>query len=208
MSKIDKVDKVIQIDKDGMLVDSKVIPRRFPAIEHGPLSEIRAIIVHQTDAPTAQHTFNAYNREGNGAHFLIDKNGIIYQTASVKARCYHVGRYIKSKCLAIDKATCNQKSMAQMLALSWTKQIKAIDAHERAKNYPARYPVNSDSIGIELVGQSTSEKTYEAVTAQQNSSLRWLVGELHERFGIASSEVYRHPDVSYKNPGEASSAQW
>ena len=38
-----------------MLVDSRVIPRRFPAIEHGELAGVHAIVVHQTDAPTAQN---------------------------------------------------------------------------------------------------------------------------------------------------------
>lgn len=196
------------INKDGMLVDSRVIPRRLPAIEHGKLAGVRAIVVHQTDAPTAQQTFNAYLAGGNGAHFLIDKNGHVYQTASLNQRCYHVGRLIKSKCLAIDKKSCHSATMARMLAMSWSNQIKAIDAHERAKSYPHRYPVNSDSIGIELVGASTGNETYEALTPLQNSSLQWLIGELYNHFSLTSGDVYRHPDVSYKNPGEASTAVW
>ena len=87
------------INTDGMLVDAKVILRRFSAIEHGKLAGVQAIVVHQTDAPTAQHTFNSYTAGGNGAHFLIDKTGQIYQTASMNMRYYHVGRLIKSKCL-------------------------------------------------------------------------------------------------------------
>ena len=94
------------INKDGMLVDGKVILRRFPTIEHGKLAGVQAIVVHQTDAPTAQHTFNSYTAGGNGAHFLIDKNGLIYQTASMNMRCYHVGRLIKSKCLTVNKNSC------------------------------------------------------------------------------------------------------
>jgi N-acetyl-anhydromuramyl-L-alanine amidase AmpD len=110
------------INKDGMLIDNKVILRRFPTIEHGPLVGVHAIVVHQTDAPTAQHTFNGYNAGGNGAHFLIDKNGQIYQTASMHKRCYHVGRLIKSKCLTINKKSCNGANMAKILAMSWTSQ--------------------------------------------------------------------------------------
>lgn len=52
---------------------------------------MRAIAVHQTDSPTAQATFNAYRTGGNGAHFLIDKPGTVYQTASLQAVCFHVG---------------------------------------------------------------------------------------------------------------------
>ena len=124
------------------------------------------------------------------------------------ARCYHVGKLIKSKCLTINKSTCDTSAMAKMLAMSWTSQINAIDAHERAKPYPDRYPVNNDSIGIELVGLHIDDKSYEDVTAAQNASLQWLIDELYLQFNLKSSDVYRHPTVSYKNPGEASSALW
>jgi len=196
------------INKEGILIDSKINLRRFQSIEHGVLSAVHAIVVHQTDSPTAQHTFNGYKAGSNGAHFLIDKNGLIYQTASMHKRCYHVGRLIKSRCLTINKNSCNSASMAKMLAMSWTNQIKALNAHERAKTYPHRYPVNSDSIGIELVGKHIDKKTYEAITAQQNMSLQYLISELYNHFSLTSKDIYKHPEVSYKNPGEASTAVW
>lgn len=197
-----------RVDKDGMLVDARVVRRRFSTIEHRSLKGVHAIVVHQTGAATSDHTFNSYRSGGNGAHFLIDKNGQIYQTASLKSRCYHVGRLIKAKCLTISKNNCGSAEMAKALAMSWTKQIKAIDEIERAKSYPHRYPVNSDSVGIEIVGEATGTKSYETVTPQQNASLRWLIGELYTQFGLTSDNVYRHPEVSYKNPDEASSATW
>lgn len=197
-----------KINKDGMLIDSRINRRRFPNIEHGALSGVHAIVVHQTDAPTAQHTFNGNNAGGNGAHFLIDKNGLIYQTASIYKRCYHVGRLIKSKCLTINKNSCDRASMAKILAMSWTNQIKALNSHERSKTYPHRYPINSDSIGIELVGKHIDKKKYETITAQQNMSLQWLTGELYNLFSLTSGDVYKHPEVSYKNPGEVSTAVW
>ena len=196
------------INKDGMLIDGRVISRRFPSIEQGKLTGVHAIVLHQTDAATLNHTFNAYLMGGNGAHFLIDKNGLIYQTASLHMRCYHIGRLIKSKCLAVNKNNCGSANMAQMLAMSWTQQIKAIDAHERQKSYPHRYPVNADSIGIELVGASIDAKAYEIVTPLQNMSLQWLIGELYNHFRLRSGDIYRHPEVSYKHPGEASTAVW
>lgn len=196
------------IDKDGMLADPKIKLKRYKNIEHGKLPDVDAIVVHQTDAPTAQHTFNGYNAGGNGAHFLVAKNGEIYQTASLYMRCYHVGRLIKSKCLTLKKANCKNTAMTKILTMSWRAQIKALDTHERSKSYPDRYPVNSDSVGIELVGKHIDDKTYETLTAQQNTSLQWLIGELNKHFSTTASDVYRHPTVSYKNPGEASSAKW
>ena len=196
------------IDKNGMLIDPKVKQKRFKRIEHGKLTAIHAIVVHQTDAPTAQHTFNGYNAGGNGAHFLIAKNGDIYQTASLHMRCYHVGRLIKSKCLTLNKNNCSNPAMTKILTMSWRSRIKALDSHERAKSYPDRYPVNSDSVGIELVGKHLDDKSYETVTADQNVSLQWLVKELHSHFNTGNADVYKHPSVSYKNPGEASTAKW
>jgi len=196
------------INTEGMLVDGKVILQRCANIEHGEIDQVSAIVVHQTDSSTAEQTLNGYKTGSNGAHFLIDKNGQIYQSASMLMRCFHVGKLIKSKCVSVDMKSCDSASMAKISALSWTSQIKALDAHERAKSYPQRYPVNSDSIGIELVGKSIDSKQYESVTGQQNVSLQWLIGELYTHFTLKADDVYRHPDVSYKNPGEASSAVW
>lgn len=197
-----------KIDEHGIIVDSKVILRRFPSIEHGPLDSAHAIVVHQTDSSTAQQTFNSYNSGGNGAHFLIDKDGQIYQTASINKRCYHVGRLIKSKCLSVGISSCKSADMAKAITMSWSKQIRAIDAIERGKSYPERYPVNGDSVGIELVGRHIDDDRYEVVRAMQNSSLKWLVGELFSHLSITDSDVYKHPEISYKHPGEASSAKW
>jgi N-acetyl-anhydromuramyl-L-alanine amidase AmpD len=196
------------IDHDGMLIDSRIIARRFANIEHGSLDTVSAIVVHQTDTATAQLTFNGYASGANGAHFLVDENGQMYQTASVRSRCFHVGRVIKSKCLAISIDNCDSAAMAKILAMSWRTQINAMDAHERAKSYPNRYPVNSDSLGIEIVGSHIDNYRYESVTPRQNEALQWLVKALYGHFSLTSGDVYRHPDVSYKNPGEASTAQW
>lgn len=69
-------------------------------------------------------------------------------------------------------------------------------------------PISLATIGIELVGKHIDKKQYEAVTPNQNTSLQWLVSELYSHFSLSSGDVYKHPDVSYKNPGEASTATW
>ena len=85
-----------------------------------------------------------------------------------------------------------------------------------SKPVPQRYPSNEDSVGIEIVGaviagrgQNLAEQgVYEAVNAQQNASLHWLISELTSTFGIPMTEIFRHPVVSRKNPTEAESALW
>lgn len=196
------------LDKDGMLTDPNIARRRFSQIEHGNLEAVHAIVLHQTDSGTAQSAFAAYAKGGNGAHFLIDKSGAIYQTASLKKRCYHVGKLIRSRCLELSGKNCTDGSIAKAAAMSWTLRIKQIDQIERKKSYPDRFPVNSDSIGIELVGMHVDEKAYEPLTLAQSHSLLWVIDLLYREFKLTSEDVFRHPDISYKNPGEARSATW
>lgn len=197
------------IDKNGTFLDNRVIQQQFAGIEHGALTTISALVIHQTDTSTLQQTLNSYAAGGNGAHFLIDKNGQIYQTANLKRKCWHVGAYLKSKCLAIDIKTCtNEPELKRVLATKWPAYKVALDAYERNKPYPERYPVNSDSIGIEIVGKSLSRTTYEPIDVVQEASLKWLVSELVTLLSLTDKDIYKHPDVSYKNSGEAASAVW
>lgn len=197
-----------RISASGMLEDLRVIQRRLASIEHGALAQPRAIVLHQTDSPSEESTLHSYATQATGAHFLIGKGGQIHQTASMHRQCYHVGRLIKSKCLALSLAGCRTPTLAKALALTGVSQFRAIDNVERQKSYPDRYPVNSDSLGIEMVGRHVDDRHYEPLTAEQEVSLQWLVGELFVHFTLTGTDVYRHPEVSYKHPGEAQSATW
>jgi N-acetyl-anhydromuramyl-L-alanine amidase AmpD len=212
---------VLQINADGMVAGSaRIVSKRFLSLERGPMNVVRGIIVHQTDAATAQATFNKYKgSRPAGAHFLVDKDGAIYQTASLKKRTVHVGA-LKARCLA--EMTCEPAQFAGRGAL-------AVNAVEMKKAVPARYPSNSDSVGIELVGRCYLPPgfkipsgasaldidklrgeygVYELATGAQNASLRWLTEELRASLHVPESEIHRHPDVSWKNLTEASSASW
>ena len=58
-----------------------------PKIERKEMPEVNGLVIHQTDSPTVSSTLNSYALKGvNGAHFLIDKDGTIYQTASLKRK--------------------------------------------------------------------------------------------------------------------------
>jgi len=65
---------------------------------------------------------------------------------------------------------------------------------------PRAASFNDDSVGIELVGKVLSNGVYDAVTSDQNNSLGWLVSEIQKTLGVPVTEVFRHPDVSRKNP--------
>lgn len=198
--------------KNGLFKDPKVQQRLFPSIEKGPLTNVNALVIHQTGAPTAQHTFNFYEKGDHGAHFLIDKIGNIYQTANLNKKTHHVGK-IKSKCYETKACTKSQLQAAvQILSKKgqkYTTSITNLHNSETNKPYPDRYPLNSDSIGIEIVGNYDKKtKVYERVGPLQNQSLQWLIGELCTLFAITKADIYRHPEISYKMPSEAGAATW
>jgi len=201
------------ISKQGHVDAERVKLAIHPAIERGPMHKVNGIVVHQTNGPTAQSTFHSYqHKDANGAHFLIDKDGTIYQTASLSTRTDHVGR-LKSRCLSTHE--CAPAELKAVTTMQY--KYKKLSNREYRKKFPERYPSNMDSIGIELVGVAherdaaggkKKEKVYETVTIEQNASLQWLVRELIETFGVEADEVYRHPDLSRKNLTEATTAKW
>lgn len=191
------------VDTYGMLVDSRIIAARRTAIEHDPINIIHGIVVHQTGASTAQSTLESYKNSGaGGGHFLIDKSGACYQTASLYRQTWHVGK-LKSRCLMEQRC-----SVPEQQALRAFNPL-AEHQHEMTKAHPLRFPSNQDSIGIELVGALLAgSDVYETVTPQQNRSLRWLISGLSVLLRVSLTEVFRHPEISRKNPSEAGTATW
>ena len=201
---------MLLIDKDGMVGDARVKRARRPTIERKPMATVHGIVVHQTGAATAKSSLDSYNNPtANGAHFLIDKDGTVYQTASVFRQTWHAGK-LKARCVMEQR--CTPVDVQALKHFNPSRENR----REMTKSVPDRFPSNEDSIGIELVGEAlprgTSvpepKKIYERATVEQNSSLHWLVSDLSATLGIPSREVFRHPDVSRKNPTEASTAKW
>lgn len=201
---------MLYIDGNGLVKSNRIKIKIFNNIEQGRMDKINGIIVHQTDTPEASQVFNSYSHpKSNGAHFLIDRDGTIYQTASLLKITWHVGK-MKSRCLVTKK--CEPAELKRMADLEKKLTAKGFSDIEKIKPFPERYPANVDSIGIEIVGKAQKENdqdpVYETVNNQQNSALKWLVSELLETLDISASEVYKHPDVARKNKTEASTASW
>lgn len=212
----------VEIDEHGMISHARVRHARSTRIERGKRTvAITGIVVHQTDADTSASSLNSYRQPGaNGAHFLIDKDGTIYQTAAIYQRTNHVGP-LKARCLVIP--TCKMSDFPPKVGPAEMHRIEMLKA-------PAdRYPSNMEAIGIEMVGRARlpasvrllpteltwpPEKVrakyavFETPTAAQNQSLSWLVRVLQNSMQIAADEVFRHPVVSRKNPTEAQGADW
>ena len=198
------------IDAAGVVQDPRVKQKISPNIERGPMSHVNGIIVHQTDGATAQSALDSYKKVGaNGAHFLIDKDGTTYQTASVLKQAQHVGN-LKSRCIA--QMSCSPTEVA---ALKGKGAGAGIGGVEKKKAWPARYPGNTDSIGIEIVGQALplnepdrDKRSYEDLTAAQQKSFTWLLDGLRAALNVPLAEVFTHPTVSWKNKTEGTGAKW
>lgn len=206
------------IDRNGLVDAEKVKLKIFPLIENRPMGTVNGIVVHQTGGSTADGAYSSYSKlqpngkRPNGAHFMIEKDGTIYQTASLHKTTNHVGD-LQSRCLL--KKKCSNVDLQAARKLDQTKSNRArADATNKvefAKPFPDRFPYNADSIGIEIVGAPTresNEEIYERVNAAQNASLQWLVKELAETLNVSMQEIYRHPEIGRKNLTEASTAKW
>lgn len=208
----------LYIDRIGIVDAERIKVKIFPLIERGKLGAVNGIVVHQTSSPTAQSAFNSYSqkdskgRAPNGAHFLIEKDGQIYQTASLFRVTNHVG-YLQSRCVITQQCTPTELKHSQALERikDVTAKSEAIHANEKRKKFPERYPFNADSIGVELVGEAVGERKREifvTTTDAQNASLAWLMKELVDTFNVRMSEIYRHPQIGRKNNTEAKTAKW
>ena len=201
---------MFHVDTLGYVLNARVQRTPRPLIERGVLRQISGIIVHQTGGASGASSLSSYTgNNANGAHFLIDKDGTIYQTASLFRHTWHVGK-LRARCIA--EYNCSPTELKALKRFS----PKTEHQMEMAKHMPQRYPSNEDSVGIEIVGavaagkgQNLAEQgVYETVNELQNASLHWLIAELISTFGISMTEVFRHPVVSRKNPTEAASALW
>ena len=191
--------------RDGFIVDPRVTDRRIAELEHGAMTKVDAIVLHQTDSSTLN--LDHARADGIGAHFYIDKDGSIVQTARLDQSVYSVGK-IRSKC--DDAHTCAPAEQAAIDAIMQSKagygsKVKQLNAHEQAKAYPDRYPANGDSIAIEVVAKfDPKTQRFERPTAAQTESLKWLTQALAQQYGLdLNADVYRHSDISYKQADEA-----
>lgn len=194
--------------EDGKIIDEKVELKTYSTLEHGDIGKVSSIVLHRTGSSTAVEVLNAYaNGQKTGAHFLIEKSGHIFQTANMKKLCHHVG-ILLPRC-EIEK-NCDPNELKTITALihekgfSFSRRAANLSRHELEKKYPLRYPSNSDSIGIEVVGRFlSSEKSFETPTSEQFSSLKWLVEILINEYNLdLKLDVYAHGAIARKEVSE------
>lgn len=185
----------VYVDAQGYVQNAGFIFKPISVLEVGTITGPVALVLHRTVSSTSASVFQAF-QSGIGTHFVVDKDGTVYQAASLFKRTQHVGR-IRSRCK--EERSC---AAAERVALK-KMSIGATYGHEKAKSYPARYPMNEDSVGIETVANyDRATKTWEAATSSQSASIRLLVGILKDEYGLSDADIYEHDKIAYKTPGE------
>lgn len=192
------------IGNDGFLRDLSIDRHPIAALERGEMRRVSAIVLHRTGGSTLEGALSTA-RQGVGTHFYVDRDGRTIQAASLAQFTAHVGR-IRSRCF--ESNTCAEDEAASIRSWGWAPG--RLHAHERSKSYPARFPLNEDSVGIETVarclsgceGGGVGEPVWEEPTPAQRSSIFHLVRTLQDIFGLSDENVYEHDRISYKTHGE------
>lgn len=197
---------------DGVIKSTGIITDIYSQIEKGVMKQVNAIVLHQSGSSNSESVYASYKSGQNGAHFLIEKNGSIVQTARINRKCWHVGA-IRSKCYELKNCSIQGLNEVQAVLFkqgqSYALRVKKLNQLEATKAYPDRYPTNDDSIGIEIVGAFDLKlNQYEMISREQNRALAWLIDLLQTALQMDDNDIYRHPEVSYKKPSEAQSAKW
>ncbi|MCP4120090.1 MAG: N-acetylmuramoyl-L-alanine amidase [Desulfobacteraceae bacterium] len=200
---------MLNVDKEGWVNNVKIVKEHRSSIEHLPLSIINAVVVHRTASVSASSVLNAYKKQKEGTHLLIDENGKVIQTASLKKQCWHVGK-LYSRCKALS--SCSEEDAEAIEAIlhkkntGWGQKYRLVTRHELKKVYPDRFPHNHDSIGIEIVGMISKSEIYEIPNKLQLKSFFWLLDELISTFSFSLNDIYAHGKIAHKDKKQSEGA--
>ncbi|MCY1047263.1 N-acetylmuramoyl-L-alanine amidase [Corallococcus sp. bb12-1] len=187
-----------------VIVTPYLIERKYyKSLEHGTLTKVNAIVLHRTSGPTGQSALSGYHGgQKTGAHFLVDENGKITQTAALGQMAWHTGP-LRAKCS--EEKTCSPAEKKTIYDIEHKKgqttkqRWLALNQHELAKSYPDRYPSNEDSIGIEVVGVIDSTGGFPAPSQKQIDAVRALVNVLQAQYNLTAADVHAHGVLSYRD---------
>lgn len=199
-----EVEVEVYVGENGYVQNAGFTIQPIAALEKGTMVGPKAIVLHRTEGASVQSALDSANT-GVGTHFYVDKDGTVYQTASLLKRTYHVGK-IKSRCMADGTCPADETKLIKGWGWSPTKVYN----HEKVKAYPDRYPMNADSVGIETVSRCVKNcgpndkgtPEWEAPTAEQKASIATIVGILKKEYGLDNADIYEHDIISYKTEGE------
>ncbi|EDP9826591.1 N-acetylmuramoyl-L-alanine amidase, partial [Salmonella enterica subsp. enterica] len=185
---------VIYVDSEGYIQNAEITKKTVKELEHGEMDKINAIILHRTES--SSEPFDSFKRKKEGTHFVVAKNGTLYQSASLFEWTPHIGK-IRSRCQ--EEKTWSDEERKKIQSFGWNP--KRLYEYELEKEYPVRYPYNKDSVGIEVVADYVSG-SWENPTAEQMKSINKLIDILMNIYELQKKDIYEHDKISYKTAGE------
>ena len=193
------------LDEEGYLKKEYITKKKVNDIDKNDVDGFNAIVLHRTDGSSAEGAINSFEKNNLGTHFLVDKDGTVYQLTTLDKNTTHVGN-IKSKSQQEKTMTTADKteiSKIQKEKTSYSDYVKKLNDYENKKNYPDRYPTSLDSVGIEVVGKYDKVlKQWELAPQIQLNSVNTLVQDLMKLYSFNSNDIYHHDVISYKTKGE------
>ena len=199
-----EIEVEVYVGENGYVQNAGFTHKPIAALEKGAINGPKAIVLHRTEGTSVQSALDSAET-GIGTHFYVDKDGTVYQTASLLKRTYHVGK-IKSRCMA--EGTCPAGETKRIAEWGWNPT--KVYNNEKAKEYPTRYPMNEDCVGIETVSRCVKNcgpkdkdtPEWEPPTAEQKESISTIIRILKKAYSLADDDIYEHDIISYKTAGE------
>ena len=190
------IDVAPYVGSNGYIQNAEFIQKPIAALELSDIKGPVAIVMHRTVSSTASSALSAFQR-GIGTHFVIDKDGTTYQCASLFKKTAHVGP-IRSRCHI--EGTCSTFAVATFSG--WNSRMKCFN-HEKSKKYPIRYPMNEDSVGIEVVAMYDADtRRWDPTPPLQSRAVHFLVDFLKNEYRLANVDIYEHDKIAWKTEGE------
>ena len=163
------------ISGQGMINNPLVVSNRINRVESGPGDPLKlGVVLHRTVSSNSKSTLGNFAKTGSGTHFLVGKDGTIYQTASLNKGTFHFRPDLQTAQFQLTRANTISIEVVGM----------PLDANGKVT-----------LIGSKVVG-------WEPLTEPQIKSVAFLVNSLISTFGLTNNDIYNHEDIQSKAKNE------
>ncbi|HLG39060.1 MAG TPA: N-acetylmuramoyl-L-alanine amidase [Chitinophagaceae bacterium] len=163
------------ITENGMInIGPAIQQNQILQLQKGPSSDQKAgIVLHRTVSLTTEQALNSFRNSGVGTHFLVTKEGTIYQTANLYTYTLHV----RNGELFFDNLSNANLIGIEVVGMSLDKDGNPED-------------------------NCAKVVSWEPLSENQAKSVAFLVNSLVETYRLTNSQIYTHEGVQKKCAGE------
>ena len=112
-------------------------------------------------------------------------------------------RTVSSSARSSLKGSCDAAEQSAVESLARRQAYREMHNREKAKPYPDRFPMNEDSVGIEVVAMYTeATRQWDPPTPGQSEAISLLARILKTQYSLTDADIYEHDRISRKTAGE------